>query len=233
MHIKHIHDMIEKLAECAKMELCNGIENVDTKEMGEVAEMLKELCEAEYYAKISKAMEKAEYGEDYDEHGPMDRRYYRGQPRDSMGRYTRRRGYEEPMYYTMTPEMYKRHGPEYWRDMDRGEGRMYYSGDGSTGGMSGVSMSGNSGNSSGGVRNYGGENGRDDREGRAGMARRSYLEAKESRPGMAPEDKQHKAKELEKYMNELSSDITEMLTNASNEEKTVLKTKMQALLQKI
>lgn len=236
MHIKHIHEIIETLAECAKMELCKGIENVDTKEMGEVAEMLKELCEAEYYAKITKAMDEHEYGEDYDENGPMDKRYYRGQPRDSRGRYMSRRGrrgYEEPMYYTMTPEMYREHGPEYWRDMDRQDGRMYYAGGGDSGNSS-IGMSGGmSTSSTGGSRNYGGENGRDYREGRSGHARRGYMETKEAHPGNSPEDKQRKTKELEKYMNELSSDVTEMISGASNEEKTMLKTKMQALLAKI
>ena len=67
MHIKRMHEMIEKLTKCAEMEFEKGIENIDTKEMGEVAEILKELSEAEYYAKISKAMDESEYGEDYDE----------------------------------------------------------------------------------------------------------------------------------------------------------------------
>ena len=74
---------------------------------------------------------------------------------------------------------------------------------------------------------------RDYREGRSGQSRRSYMETKEARPGNSTEDKQVKAKELEKYMTELCSDITEMLAGASAEEKTVLKTKMQTLLSKI
>jgi hypothetical protein len=64
--------MIEKLSEVAKCELDKGVENIDTKEMGEVAEIIKELSEAEYYAKISKAMDEAEYGEDYDYMGAYD-----------------------------------------------------------------------------------------------------------------------------------------------------------------
>lgn len=82
--------MTEKLTKCAEMEFEKGIENVDTKEMGEVVDIIKDLCEAEYYAKISKAMDEAEYGEEYDEYGPMEdgRRGYRGQPRSkSSGRY--------------------------------------------------------------------------------------------------------------------------------------------------
>lgn len=227
MHIKHIHEIIEKLASCAHHEIEKGLENVDTEEMGKVADILKDLSEAEYYAKISKAMDESEYGEDYDENGPMEeRRYYRGQPRDSRGRYMSRRGrrgYAEP-YYHMTPEMYKEHGPEYWRDMDRHEGRMYYGGDGGRG----------SGGMSGNMSGHGDMNGgRDYREGRSGHARRGYMETKETHSGNTPEDKQAKTKELEKYMNELSTDITEMITGMSNEEKTMMKAKMQTLLQKI
>lgn len=232
MHIKHIHEMMEKLASCAHYEFEKGLENVDTEEMGKAVDILKDLAEAEYYAKISKAMDESEYGEDYDEDGPMEeRRYYRGQPRDSRGRYMSRRGrrgYMEPNYH-MTPEMYKEHRPEYWRDMDRESGRMYYT----DGGNSPGNMKSGSSAMMGESRNYGGDNGRDYREGRSGHARRGYMETKEAHPGNSPEEKQHKTKELEKYMNELSSDVTEMIAGASNEEKTMLKTKMQALLAKI
>ena len=40
-------------------------------------------------------------------------------------------------------------------------------------------------------------------------------------------------KELEDYMKELSSDVTEMIEGASPEEKTMLKQKMQVLMSKI
>lgn len=213
MDIKMIHCMLEKIVACAKCELEEkGIEKIDTKELGEVADIIKDLSESLYYRTITVAMDEAEYGEDYDEHGQIHKRYYRGQPRDSMGRYMRRRGYEEPPYYHMTPDMYKEHEPEYWRDMDRHEGKMYYTET---------------------VKMHDTEMMRDHREGRAGMARRGYMETKETHPGMTPEDKQTKARELEKYMNELSSDVTEMIAGASNEEKTMLKAKMQALLAKI
>lgn len=221
MHIKHIHETIEKIADCAKTEVCKGVENLDTKEMEEVAEILEALCKAEYYATITKAMGESEYGENYDMDGPIEeRRYYRGRARDSMGRFKSRRGYDEMMDYH---EMYPM---EHYRDMDREYGRMYYSGSGS---HDGNSMSGSMGS---GTRMY--EHGmRDHREGRSGMSRRSYMETKEMHPGNSVEEKQAKTRELEKYMNELSSDLTEMLAGASAEEKTVLKTKMQTLLSKI
>lgn len=210
MHIKHIHDMVEKLSECAKCEMDKGIECIDTKEMGEVAEIIKELCEAEYYAIISKAMDESEYGEDYDEYGPKQQRYYRGQPRDSMDRYMKRRGYESMPYFHMQPERYDH--TEQMRDMDLSNGRMYYPEMAKTGSM---------------------EHMRDSREGKAGMMRKSYMETKELNRGNTTEEKQKKMKELEAYMTELGGDITEMVAGASQEEKTLLKTKLQTLAQKI
>lgn len=221
MHIKNIHCIIEKLAETTKVELDKGIENIDTKEMGEVADIIKDLAEAEYYAKISKAMDEAEYGEDYDYMGAYDeheRKGYRGQRRDSKGRYMSRRGYEAPMMM--------HDDREYMRDIDRIDGKMYY-----TVGQSGNSSM-NSGSSSMGYSesgsNYGSRMQRDSREGKSGQMRRGYMEAKEQ-----GKDKQHKMKELEDYMKELSTDVTEMIGDASPEEKSLLKQKMQVLMQKI
>lgn len=82
-----------------------------------------------------------------------------------------------------------------------------------------------SGRSSGGRR--------DGREGRSGQSRRSYMETKEANKGNSPQEKQEKMKELEKYMGELGSDITEMISDASPEERALLKQKMQVLVQKL
>lgn len=228
MHIKNIHCIIEKLAETTKVELDKGIENIDTKEMGEVADIIKDLAEAEYYAKISKAMDEAEYGEDYDYMGAYDeheRKGYRGQRRDSRGRYMSRRGYEAPMMM--------HDDREYMRDIDRTGGRMYYtSGENSMSGSTSGNSSMNSGSSNMGYSesgsNYGSRMQRDSREGRSGQMRRGYMEAKEQ-----GKDKQQKMKELEDYMKELSTDVTEMIGDASPEEKSLLKQKMQVLMQKI
>lgn len=236
MHIKNIRCIEEKLAEAIRCEFDKGIENVNTAEMGKATDMLKDAAEAEYYARIAKAMEKADSeDEEADKHmlkqlkeqyGEDDgRRYYdnyrymrtgRFAPK-GRGTYMPRRGYETPIEYHMTPEMYREHDPEYYRDMDRDMGRMYYTDTG---------MRGNTGNSSRtGMR--------DGREGRSGMSRRSYMQTKEMHPDNSQESKQAKMKELEKYMGELSGDITEMIAGASNEEKTMLKAKLQTLMQKI
>ncbi len=158
-------------------------------------------------------------------------RFYRRQPRSkSSGRFMRRgdgrRNYTPYSY--MMPEMYDEDA-EYYRDMDRSEGRMYYSGD------SGGAPNSNSGNGnySGGRRGYGKTRFNDGTSTRYEMAKRNYTEAKELHNGNSTEDKQAKMKELEKYMSELGSDITEMISDASNEEKTLLKNKLQVLAQKV
>ena len=69
---------------------------------------------------------------------------------------------------------------------------------------------------------------RDLREGRSPRSRKMYMEAKEHH-----ETKEVKMQELEKYMGELSKDITEMIGDASPEEKQMLRQKLQTLTQKI
>lgn len=229
MDIKMMHEMIEKLTECAKSEMDKkGIEEIDTEEFGKATDIIKDLAESMYYRTLTEAMKESEYGEDYDEYGPMDdgRRGYRGQPRSkTSGRYMSRgdgrrnnggrRGYEEP-WDEMYDEM------EYYRDMDRPSmNRMYYSGSGSSGqstggsGMSGGNMGGSDGNRGGGNSRY--EN-----------ARRGYEEKKQSGA-----DKQEKMKSLEEYMKELGSDLSSLLSEMSPEEKTMVKSKLSMLAQKV
>ena len=213
MDIKRMHCMIEKLAECAEKQFDNGIESVDTAEMGQVTDMLKDLAEAMYYRTLTKAMDDSdpeEIMEMFERYGDGGRRYYdhyryadgRFAPK---GRGTYRRGYDEPPYYHMTPEMYR--GMENYRDMDRRDGRMYY-----------TEPSMNSGVHT---------------ESRYDMAKRNYTESKELHRGNTPEDKEQKMKELEKYLREIGSDIAELISDASTEEKNLLKNRMQVIMQKI
>ena len=236
MHIKHIRCIEEKLAEAIRCEFDKGIENVNTAEMGKATDMLKDAAEAEYYARIAKAMEEAEKEDEEsqkymlrqlkEQYGEDDgRRYYDNYRYMRTGRFTPkgrgtympRRGYETPIEYHMTPEMYREHDPEYYRDMDRDMGRMYYTDTG---------MSGNTGNSSRtGMR--------DGREGRSGMSRRSYMQTKEMHPDNSQESKQAKMKELEKYMSDLGVDMAEMIKDMTPEERTLAKTKLTTLVQKM
>jgi hypothetical protein len=213
MDIKRMHCMIEKLAECAEKQFDNGIESVDTAEMGQVTDMLKDLAEAMYYRTLTKAMDDSgpeEIMEMFERYGDGGRRYYdhyryadgRFAPK---GRGTYRRGYDEPPYYHMTPEMYR--SMENYRDIDRRDGRMYY-----------TEPSMNSGVHT---------------ESRYDMAKRNYTESKELHRGNTPEDKEQKMKELEKYLREIGSDIAELISDASTEEKNLLKNRMQVIMQKI
>ena len=135
-------------------ELCN-LGEVDTKELGEAIDMIKDLEEAIYYATVTEAMNKP--GKEWemkksDHHQNIDddRMYY-----------------DEPI----------------WRD------------------------------------EYGG---------RSPMSRKMYMEAKHMN-----KDKATQLRELEKYMQELSQDITEMIADASPEEKQYLEKKITALASKI
>ena len=119
---------------------------------------------------------------------------------------------EKSMYYMPTP---------YYRDMDRDNGKMYYDGNGSGG-------SGNGGSRGYREYEYFPYEMRDAREGRSPMSRKTYMESKEMH-----HDKSKQIKELETYMQELTTDIVDMIKDASPEEKQILQKKLQALTTKI
>ena len=177
------------------------LESVDTKELGEAIDMIKDLAEAIYYCTVTEAMEGKE----------------------------KEWGKQETMYY---PVMYYQDRPEYppYRDEDWMKGRMYYDGRGnSSGGNSGGTSS-----NGGGTRNYTerempfGESMRDRREGRSPMSRKMYMESKEMH-----KDKATSLQELEKYAQELTNDLVEMVEGASPEEKQFLSNKIATLATKI
>lgn len=129
---------------------------------------------------------------------------------------------EEPRYYQDV-----RKGTGYVdRDMDRSYGRMYY-GEPSTSSVPmhyGEPMYMGDAYSKGMMdydRVYGT---RDRKEGRSGPYRKMYMETKEVHPGS-----EKSMKELEKYMEELSHDITEMIKDATPAEKATLAKKMNTL----
>lgn len=148
---------------------------------------------------------------------------------------------EEALYYcTITKAMHKKeengYMPEerryYWdRDIDKPYyNRMYY-GDGngsSHGGSGGSSRYYSHGDSGYMERPYPMSEGRDSREGRSGSSRKMYMETKEMHG-----DKMTNLKELEHYMKDLSEDVTEMIVDASPEEKQLLQRKLTSLVNKI
>lgn len=242
-----LKSMEETLIGCVQAQLAN-ISNADTKELGEAVDMIKDFEQAMYYHCMSESLkenkeEKKKMKEELEklkEERPQEYHHY----------YT-----EKLMPYYLDPYMY----PPFDRDMDKEMGRMYYSErqprnsqgeftdgrgrdrryyDGNT--RSGDSSNGGNGNSTSGMSS-GGNGGsrnfyereipfdlRDSREGRSPMSRRNYMESKEMH-----QDKEKKIKELEKYMQELSQDIVEMIEDASPEEKQMLEKKMTHLTSKI
>lgn len=120
------------------------------------------------------------------------------------------RGYSEGMMPMPEPWY-----PMYYEDM------MYARGEEQGGG-------GRGGNRGGGNRNYPPmEMIKDPREGRSGERRKMYME------GKGTKDKTSQMKELEGYMQDLSQDLTEMIQDASPEEKQMLQQKISTLAAKI
>lgn len=223
--MERLKNMKENLVSAVQSQISGNLNAVDAQELGAAVDMIKDLSEALYYCSVVEAMEKSEKESKKEEH---------------HHHYTER----------MIPY-------EYQRDMDRQNGRMYYPMmypyddrvmyyDGQ-GGYSGNRGSSN-GNSNNGGQSSGGNNARgggsrgysqndwesypmkvqDYREGKSPMSRKMYMEAKELHKG-----KEVQMKELEKYMKELSQDVTEMIHDASPEEKQILKQKITELAGKI
>ena len=182
-------------------QLCH-LDEVDTEELGEAIDMIKDLEEAIYYCTVTEAMNNPQNEKmwemkksDHHQENGDSRMYYNG-------------GY---------PQMYD--------DRRRREDGTFYA----DSGQSNNASSSTSGmNSSNGRNYYDGPMYRDEREGRSHMSRKMYMEAKDMK-----RDKATQLRELEKYMQELSQDITEMIADASPEEKQYLEKKITALASKI
>ena len=213
--MKQLKAMKEQLTSLVQGQLAN-VQNVDTKELGEAIDMIKDLAEAVYYCSITDAMEEGS--------------------KESKGSNT---------YYTAPTMPYD----------DYNRGRMYYDG-GQGNGNSGQGSNGNyssGGNNGKGQISYYTPRNRmnqvyyipdiyrerpwdmdseftphDPREGRARQSRRMYMESKEMH-----KDAGTQMKELEQYIKDLGDDITEMIVNATPEEKQVLQQKIATLSTKI
>lgn len=140
-HIKLMWMEEQLIAEAEKQFEC--LEDVCTKELGEVIDMIKDLKEAIYYEAVTKAMEGDSWKTEKSDHHP----------------------------------------------------------DGDS---------------------------RSEHEGKSPLSRKMYLEAKHMN-----KDKATQLRELEKYMQELSQDIVDMIADASPEEKQYLEKKITALASKV
>lgn len=163
-------NLMSKVSSCMA-----NMDNVDTHELGEAIDMIKDLAEAEYYCSIVEAMDKST--KDTEERERIEEAINRaGYSEGRMG-YSARM-YQSPSHY-ISPYT-ERSGNTDWRDEGRNGYHTYYRGD----------------------------------------IRRGYSDAKESHS-------------LDSYMQDLSSDISEMINNASPEDKKLLKDKLTILINKI
>lgn len=192
MATETLKTMKEQLMNCVQGQL-GDISRVDTHELGEAIDMIKDLAEAIYYCTITDSMEKS------DEIQKMS---------SSTINY----------YTTPVNQMYP-----YMDRIDRTKRYMYYPQDGN--------MSSSPAHTGGQPMHYTEpliETKRDPRQGTAYMRRRMYMESKEQH-----RDANSQMRELEAYLQELSSDITGMLKDASAEEKNILRQKITTLANKI
>ena len=164
---------------------------VDTKELGEVIDMIYDLSKSIYYCTVVKAMEEGK-----EERQTHNNYYYTEKylPPIMMDPYEDQRDYD------------------YFK-----KGRMYY----------GENSNSMSLNTQGSYREESSPT-RDSREGRSGMSRKMYMESKQTN-----QDQAKKIQELDTYMKELTSDIIEMIQDASPEEKAILQKKISILATKV
>ena len=186
--MERLKQMKNSLMAAAESQMGN-LSNADTKELGQVIDMIKDLEEAIYYCSISTSMEE---NKEEEKHRDRYMRHYQ----------------ERERYIPIPIPMMENYDyNSYYRDMDRDDyGKMYYQGRVT---RDNTSM-------------------RDAREGRSPNSRRNYIEAKELHQG-----KEIQMKELDKYIQELGQDITEMIQDASPEEKQMLSQKISLLATKI
>lgn len=203
----------EALLSCVEGQL-GDLKNVDAEELGEAIDMIKDMEEAMYYHSVVKAMEEQK------------------QDAEAMEKYGK-------YYMQQAMQMSDNKMMSYQRDMDKEYGRAYYPDNNSSQSNRGSRNRGDRDNNSDNYEYSGGEDilysgrnatlgMRDSREGRSPISRRNYMESKEMH-----HDTPVKMKELEKYMYELSQDISEMIDGASQEEKAMLQQKLTTLANKI
>ena len=185
---------------------------VNTKELGEVIDMIKDLAKAIYYCEVYEQMEEAQ----------------QSRKMEATNNY----------YYT---EKYIPYESQYNRDVDRWYGRMYYPEGSDASFHSATSAPGtpdghftDPSNASGGSnRGYYTERDypiylRDEREGRSPIKRKMYMESKATN-----QDSSKAMKDLEGYLQDLTADVMELLDKASADEKAMVQKKMNTLATKV
>ena len=217
--MEHLKNMKTKLVDCVEKQISGNLEYTNAQELGEAVDMIKDLSEAIYYCTITEAMEDKSHMKNGN-HYPAAHYY---------GDQSATRNYPTDYMYSSNPMMYASNG---------GQG-------GSSSGSSSYYtpiMYANDGNRSMMYASNGGSTSsymyhspeymypphyEHEYEGRSPMMRRRYMDGKRYN------DKQSQMQELEKYTQELASDLTDMIKDASPEEKTLLQQKISMLASKI
>lgn len=204
MGIEELKTLRTQFMGCVQGQMGN-LENVNAKQLGEVVDMVKDLTQSIYYQTITQAMQKSSKDQE--------------------------KQVNNINYYT-TPIEYNKIHPDYYRDWERNNGYMYYPGGNSTTGGNYTSGGNTSAMRGSGNMNYYTQVPmgmvRDPREGRSALRRRMYMEGKQMH-----KDANSQLKELEAYLHELTNDITEMIKDASPEQRATLHQKMTTLANKI
>jgi hypothetical protein len=222
--MEQLKSMKHKLTECVEKQINGNLEYTNAQELGEAVDMIKDLSEAIYYCTITEAMEAKDHTKQSN-HYPAAHYYgdqmTRNYPSDYM--YS-----DYPMMYAnggqggnsssyYTPVMYATDGSR----QSMGESRNYI-----------PMMYASNGGSTSSYMYHSPEYmyppyAEHEYDGRSPMLRRRYMDGKRYN------DKQSQMQELEKYTQELASDITDMIKDASPEEKTLLQQKISMLATKI
>ena len=198
-------DMKKKLEFMVDCELSKAKEQIDAKELGEVVDMIKDLAEANYYCKITEAMENQDnqYGRDYG---------YRG-----------RLGYMP--YDSMNPDVM----PITWNQRDRGQmtdktGVNYT---GQVGGNMGSRNSSNyrPGNTSGQGGNYGSSG-----NSKYGYSHDDYMKKMEMLNDDSPATRDKRKEVMSERLDEISDMLTDTMDKMSMEEKQLWKTKLNRIV---
>lgn len=185
MHkVKQIKEKLEEVA-CSVLNTYE-LGRIDTKELGEVIDMIKDCTEAMYYHKICEAMEESEEEKKIQE--KLNKKNYNLE-------------YRDPNY---SPYMKGNDGEYHYPIQER-----YYTPD-KMPNMTGRVMNMNN-------------------------ARKNYEHFKQMHKGVdgSFDQQQKEMRELESYMKELAEDLTEMIADATDAEKNMLKQKLASLQQKI
>lgn len=195
-------EMKKKIEFMVEEELAKG--KASAKELGEAVDMIKDLAEANYYCKITEAMEKPEnkYGVNYD--------------------YTGRFGYM-PLDYHMNDDI----EPIQWNGLLTGTRLMDRRGyTGQVGGNMGNRNSSNyrsSGNMSGGMN-------RSSNNSRYGYSHDDYMTKMDMYDHTNPEMKQKRKELIDERIDELSDMLTDTIEKMTPEEKQMWKVKMNKLI---